>query len=208
MNYIKNEKELGLFMKNQIPDLKGDVKFKLYKTINIYGDFIPVFEFNYDKIYAGYMKGVKINRLKMSNCILISTKVKNHKLVDEIIYHEIGHYVFAKYSGIDFDKRIPTDEEELFCDYYSYLACGESFLELQEFIGGERIRFLKKLIKRNIDIVDLFHTVAIRYRTICNIFIDYLSQDVKCIEKYGHSRDHIQFMIKNKCERLLINQDN
>ena len=33
---------------------------------------------------------------------------------------------------------------------------------------------------------------------IFNIFIDYLSQDVKCIEKYGHSRDHIQFMIKNK----------
>ena len=60
----------------------------------------------------------------------------------------------------------------------------------------------------NIDFNDLFYTVAIRYRTICNIFIDYLSQDVRCIEKYGRSRDHIQFMIKNKCERLLINQDN
>ena len=100
-------------MKNQIPDLKGDVKFKLYKIINIYGDFIPVFEFNYNKIYAGYMKGVKSNRLKMSNCILISTKVKNHKLVDEIIYHEVGHYTFAKYSGIDFDRRIEQATNEL-----------------------------------------------------------------------------------------------
>ena len=207
MKYI-NEKELGLFMKNQIPDLKGDVKFKLYKTINIYGDFIPVFEFNYDKIYAGYMKGVKINRLKMSNCILISTKVKNHKLVDEIIYHEIGHYVFAKYSGIDFDKRMPTDEEELFADYYSYLTCGKSFLELQEIIGVKRIRFLKKIIKRNIDFNDLFYTVAIRYRTIFNILRGYLLQDISCIEKYGYPRDYIQFMIKDKCEKLLINQDN
>ena len=207
MKYV-NEKWLGLFMKNRIPDLKGDVKFKLYKIVNVYGDFIPVFEFNYDKIYAGYMKGVKINRLKMSNCVLISTKVKNHKLVNEIICHEIGHYVFAKYTKINFDKKIPSDEEELFCDYYSYLICGKSFLELQEIIGGERIRFLKKIIKRNIDINDLLHTVAIRYRTIINILIDYISQDVRCIEKYGRSRDHIQFMIKNKCERLLINQDN
>ena len=208
MKYIKNEKELGLFMKNQIPDLKGDVKFKLYKTINIYGDFIPVFEFNYDKIYAGYMKGVKINRLKMSNCILISTKVKNHKLVDEIIYHEVGHYTFAKYSGIDFDRRIETVEEELFADYYSYLTCGKSFLELQEIIGGKRIRFLKKIIKRNVDINDLFYTVAIRYRTIFNILRGCLLQDISCIEKYGYPRDHIQFMIKDKCEKLLINQDN
>ena len=47
-----NEKKVGLFMKNRIPDLKGDVKFKFYKIINPYGEFIPVFEFNYDKIYA------------------------------------------------------------------------------------------------------------------------------------------------------------
>ena len=203
-----NEKELGLLIKNEIPDLKGVVKFKFYKIINIYGDFIPVFEFNYNKIYAGYTKYVKINRLKMNNCILISTKVKNHKLVNEIICHEIGHYTFAKYTEINFHKKISTDEEELFCDYYSYLTCGKSFLELQEFIGGERIRFLKKIIKRNIDINDLFHTVVIRYRTIIDILRGYVLEDMRCIEKYGYSRDYIQFMIKDKCEKLLINQDN
>ena len=83
-----------------------------------------------------------------------------------------------------------------------------SSLDAEIFIGGERIRFLKKIIKRNIDFNDLFYTVAIRYRTIFNILREYLLQDISCIEKYGRSRDHIQFMIKNKCEKLLINQDN
>ena len=128
----------------------------------------PVFIFDFYFSYGLCFSDVKLQNLKMKKCILLSNTTLNENLFNEILYHEIGHCVFEKYANIS-NNRYPSMIEEIFCDYYSYLKCGNKFFSIEDIISPNRIRFLNKIIKRNIDFMNLLNTVKIRYNTIIEL---------------------------------------
>ena len=167
MKYM-NEKELREEIYECV-DFDIDSEIKYYDTIFIDGEMYPVFIFNLSFTYGVCFSYVKLQNLKMKKCILISNTTLNENLFNEILYHEIGHCVFEKYANMP-NNRYPTMIEEIFCDYYSYLKCGESYFRLQKFLDKKRIRILRQLIKRNIDLMNLLNTVKIRYKTAVKIY--------------------------------------
>ena len=167
MKYI-NEKELRQEIYECVP-FCIDSEIKYYDTIFIDGNMYPVFIFDFYFSYGLCFSDVKLQNLKMKKCILISNTTLNENLFNEILYHEIGHCVFEKYANIS-NNRYPSMIEEIFCDYYSYLKCGKSYFRLQKFLDKKRIRILRQLIKRNIDLMNLLNTVKIRYKTAVKIY--------------------------------------
>ena len=168
MRKYMNEKELRKAIYECVP-FCIDSEIKYYDTIFIDGNMYPVFIFDFYFSYGLCFSDVKLQNLKMKKCILLSNKTLNENLFNEILYHEIGHCVFEKYSKIS-NYRYPTIIEEIFCDYYSYLKCGESYFRLQKFLDKKRIRILRQLIKRNIDLMNLLNTVKTRYQTVVKIY--------------------------------------
>ena len=168
MSKYMNEKELRQEIYECVP-FCIDSEIKYYDTIFIDGDMYPVFIFDFDLVYGICLSDVKFQNLKMKKCIFITNETLNKNLFNEILYHEIGHCVFEKYSKIS-NYRYPTIIEEIFCDYYSYLKCGESYFRLQKFLDKKRIRILRQLIKRNIDLMNLLNTVKTRYQTVVKIY--------------------------------------
>ena len=167
MKYM-NEKELREEIYECV-DFDIDSEIKYYDTIFIDGNMYPVFIFDFYFSYGLCFSDVKLQNLKMKKCILLSNTTLNENLFNEILYHEIGHCVFEKYANIS-NNRYPTMLEEIFCDYYSYLKCGESYFRLEGDINIKRIRILRQLIKRNIDLMNLLNTVKIRYKTAVKIY--------------------------------------
>ena len=167
MKYM-NEKELRQEIYECVP-FCIDSEIKYYDTIFIDGDMYPVFIFDFDLVHGICLSDVKFQNLKMKKCIFITNETLNKNLFNEILYHEIGHCVFEKYSKIS-NYRYPTIIEEIFCDYYSYLKCGESYFRLQKFLDKKRIRILRQLVKRNIDLMNLLNTVKTRYQTVVKIY--------------------------------------
>ena len=168
MSKYMNEKELRQEIYECVP-FCIDSEIKYYDTIFIDGEMYPVFIFDFYFSYGLCFSDVKLQNLKMKKCILLSNRTLNENLFNEILYHEIGHCVFEKYANIS-NNRYPSMIEEIFCDYYSYLKCGESYFRLQKFLDKKRIRILRQLIKRNIDLMNLLNTVKIRYQTVVKIY--------------------------------------
>ena len=137
MKYM-NEKELRKEIYEYV-DFDIDSEIKYYDTIFIDGEMYPVFIFDFDLVYGVCFSYVKLQNLKMKKCILISNTTLNENLFNEILYHEIGHCVFEKYANMP-NNRYPTMIEEIFCDYYSYLKCGESYFRLQGNLNIKRIQ--------------------------------------------------------------------
>ena len=167
MKYM-NEKELRKEIYECV-DFDIDSEIKYYDTIFIDGNMYPVFIFDFYFSYGLCFSDVKLQNLKMKKCILLSNRTLNENLFNEILYHEIGHCVFEKYANIS-NNRYPSMIEEIFCDYYSYLKCGESYFRLEGAINIKRIRILRQLIKRNIDLMNLLNTVKTRYQTVVKIY--------------------------------------
>ena len=168
MSKYMNEKELRQEIYECVP-FCIDSEIKYYDTIFIDGNMYPVFIFDFYFSYGLCFSDVKLQNLKMKKCILLSNTTLNENLFNEILYHEIGHCVFEKYANLS-NNRYPTMLEEIFCDYYSYLKCGESYFRLEGAINIKRIRILRQLIKRNIDLMNLLNTVKIRYKTAVKIY--------------------------------------
>ena len=168
MSKYMNEKELRQEIYECVP-FCIDSEIKYYDTIFIDGEMYPVFIFDFYFSYGLCFSDVKLQNLKMKKCILLSNTTLNENLFNEILYHEIGHCVFEKYANIS-NNRYPSMIEEIFCDYYSYLKCGESYFRLEGAINIKRIRILRQLIKRNIDLMNLLNTVKIRYQTAVKIY--------------------------------------
>ena len=167
MKYM-NEKEL-LNVMSTAAKMDCKQKIKYHSTLKVDNLLIPIFTFISDDIqgYAG--ANLQINNFKIEKFILITTKVtENDDIFNSVIYHEAAHHLFTEYSDIS-RPRISTQEEELLCDYYSYLKCGNKFFSIEDIISPNRIRFLNKIIKRNIDFMNLLNTVKIRYNTIIKL---------------------------------------
>ena len=167
MKYM-NEKEL-LNVMSTAAKMDCKQKIKYHSTLKVDNLLIPIFTVISDDIqgYAGF--NLQINNFKIEKFIIITNKVtENDDIFNSVIYHEAGHHLFTEYSNIS-RPRISTQEEELLCDYYSYLKCGNKFFSIEDIISPNRIRFLNKIIKRNIDFMNLLNTVKIRYNTIIEI---------------------------------------
>ena len=168
MRKYMNEKELREEIYECVNfDIDSEIKY--YDTIFIDGEMYPVFIFDFYFSYGLCFSDVKLQNLKMKKCILISNTTLNENLFNEILYHEIGHCVFEKYANMS-NNRYPTMLEEIFCDYYSYLKCGKSYFRLEGDINIKRIRTLRQLVKRNIDLMNLANTVKTRYQTVVKIY--------------------------------------
>ena len=168
MKYM-NEKELLNVMSTAVTKMDYEQKIKYHSTLKVDNLLIPIFTFISDDIqgYAGF--NLQINNFKIEKFIIITTKVtENDDIFNSVIYHEAAHHLFTEYSNIS-RPRISTQEEELLCDYYSYLKCGNKFFSIEDIISPNRIRFLNKIIKRNIDFMNLLNTVKIRYNTIIEL---------------------------------------
>ena len=192
MSKYMNEKELRQEIYECVP-FCIDSEIKYYDTIFIDGDMYPVFIFDFDLVYGICLSYVKFQNLKMKKCIFITNETLNKNLFNEILYHEIGHCVFEKYSKIS-NYRYPTIIEEIFCDYYSYLKCGESYFRLEGDINIKRIRILRQLIKRNIDLMNLLNTVKIRYQTAVKIYNDDRDKKLEIKNRINNIDKYLKYM--------------
>ena len=192
MSKYMNEKELRQEIYECVP-FCIDSEIKYYDTIFIDGDMYPVFIFDFDLVYGICLSDVKFQNLKMKKCIFITNETLNKNLFNEILYHEIGHCVFEKYSKIS-NYRYPTIIEEIFCDYYSYLKCGESYFRLQKFLDKKRIRILRQLIKRNIDLMNLLNTVKIRYQTAVKIYENHYDKQIKIKNRINSTDKYLKYI--------------
>ena len=192
MSKYMNEKELRQEIYECVP-FCIDSEIKYYDTIFIDGDMYPVFIFDFDLVYGICLSNVKFQNLKMKKCIFITNETLNKNLFNEILYHEIGHCVFEKYSKIS-NYRYPTIIEEIFCDYYSYLKCGESYFRLQKFLDKKRIRILRQLVKRNIDLMNLLNTVKIRYKTAVKIYENHYDKLSEIRNKMNSTDKFLKYM--------------
>ena len=198
MKYM-NEKEL-LNVMSTAAKMDCKQKIKYHSTLKVDNLLIPIFTFISDDIqgYAG--ANLQINNFKIEKFIIITNKVtENDDIFNSVIYNEAAHHLFTEYSNIS-RPRMSTQEEELLCDHYSYLKCGNKFFSIEDIISPNRIRFLNKIIKRNIDFMNLLNTVKIRYNTI----IELNRKDYRL-----HSRITRKFTIRQryriiKSERNLI----
>ena len=192
MSKYMNEKELRQEIYECVP-FCIDSEIKYYDTIFIDGDMYPVFIFDFDLVYGICLSDVKFQNLKMKKCIFITNETLNKNLFNEILYHEIGHCVFEKYSKIS-NYRYPTIIEEIFCDYYSYLKCGESYFRLQKFLDKKRIRILRQLVKRNIDLMNLLNTVKIRYQTAVKIYENHYDKLLEIKNRINSTDKFLKYM--------------
>ena len=192
MSKYMNEKELRQEIYECVP-FCIDSEIKYYDTIFIDGNMYPVFIFDFDLVYGICLSDVKFQNLKMKKCIFITNETLNKNLFNEILYHEIGHCVFEKYSKIS-NYRYPTIIEEIFCDYYSYLKCGESYFRLQKFLDKKRIRILRQLVKRNIDLMNLLNTVKIRYKTAVKIYENHYDKLSEIRNKMNSTDKFLKYM--------------
>ena len=191
MKYI-NEKELSQEIYECVP-FCIDSEIKYYDTIFIDGDMYPVFIFDFDLVYGICLSDVKFQNLKMKKCIFITNETLNKNLFNEILYHEIGHCVFEKYANMP-NNRYPSMIEEIFCDYYSYLKCGESYFRLQKFLDKKRIRILRQLIKRNIDLMNLLNTVKIRYQTAVKIYENHYDKLLEIKNRINSTDKYLKYI--------------
>ena len=192
MRKYMNEKELRKEIYECV-DFDIDSEIKYYDTIFIDGEMYPVFIFDFYFSYGLCFSDVKLQNLKMKKCILLSNTTLNENLFNEILYHEIGHCVFEKYANIS-NNRYPSMIEEIFCDYYSYLKCGESYFRLQKFLDKKRIRILRQLIKRNIDLMNLLNTVKIRYKTAVKIYNDDRDKKLEIKNRINNIDKYLKYM--------------
>ena len=192
MRKYMNEKELRKEIYECVNfDIDSEIKY--YDTIFIDGEMYPVFIFNLSFTYGVCFSYVKLQNLKMKKCILITNTTLNENLFNEILYHEIGHCVFEKYANMP-NNRYPTMIEEIFCDYYSYLKCGESYFRLEGAINIKRIRILRQLIKRNIDLMNLLNTVKIRYKTAVKIYNDDRDKKLEIKNRINDIDKYLKYM--------------
>ena len=162
------------------------------KNVEYKKDKYEAIEINY-KTESDFVD-LKIQNVKTNKCILISSILKKSKYINEILYHEIGHHIFTDYINMNY--RFPTFEEELFADYFSYLHCGKSYLDLTELIGITRMRNLKRIIKRNIDIDGLLKTTVNRYNRLKEINENNEEKNIIFYNKYGFNRNNLHFLIE------------
>ena len=192
MSKYMNEKELRQEIYECVP-FCIDSEIKYYDTIFIDGEMYPVFIFDFHFTYGVCFSYVKLQNLKMKKCILLSNTTLNENLFNEILYHEIGHCVFEKYANIS-NNRYPSILEEIFCDYYSYLKCGKSYFRLAGFLRMERIRILRQLIKRNIDLMNLLNTVKTRYYTVVKIYNNERNKILEIKNRLNNTDKFVKYM--------------
>ena len=192
--YITEDRIKKDFIRDGLVDDKN-VNFKYYKSIKVDNIIYPIYEYNGNEEEAiSVTCDLKIQNVKTNKCILISSILKKSKYINEILYHEIGHHIFTDYINMNY--RFPTFEEELFADYFSYLHCGKSYLDLTELIGITRMRNLKRIIKRNIDINGLLKTTVNRYNRLKEINENNEEKNIIFYNKYGFNRNNLHFLIE------------